>query len=115
MIDTISRIHRAPGNHDTYMKILVIEDDAGIGRLIKAILIAEGYEVEHVETATEGTSRARAVEYDGIVLDLGLGGRPGPMVVEDLRRTGITTPVLVLTADAAESSIVKALDAGADE
>jgi DNA-binding response OmpR family regulator len=97
------------------MKILVIEDDAGIGRLIKAILLAERYEVEHVETGTQGALLAQSNEYDGIVLDLGLGDRHGLDVLRDLRRAGVTTPVLILTADASETSIVQALDAGADE
>jgi DNA-binding response OmpR family regulator len=97
------------------MKILVIEDDAGIGRLIKAILLAEHYEVEHVETGTEGASLAQRNEYDGIVLDLGLADRHGLDVLRELRRAGVTTPVLILTADASETSIVQALDAGADE
>ncbi|MEO7086855.1 MAG: response regulator transcription factor [Gemmatimonadaceae bacterium] len=97
------------------MKILVIEDDAGIGRLLKALLVSEGYEVEHVETGTEGAARAQSSEYDGIVLDLGLGDRHGLDVLRDLRGAGVMTPVLILTADASETSIVQALDAGADE
>lgn len=97
------------------MKILVIEDDEGIGKLIRAILLAEGYEVEHVATGVEGTARAVATEYDGIVLDLGLGDRHGLTVLQDFRASGVSAPVLILTADASESSIVRALDTGADE
>jgi two-component system, OmpR family, response regulator len=53
-------------------------------------------------------------DFDGIVLDLGLSDRPGMTILRDLRRAGRATPILVLTGDGAESSIVQALDAGAD-
>jgi two-component system OmpR family response regulator len=97
------------------MKILVIEDDLGIARLVRAILVGDGYAVDLASSGEEGQALALANQYDGIVLDLGLGDRHGLTVLQELRREGLLTPVLILTADSAESSIVRALDAGADE
>jgi DNA-binding response OmpR family regulator len=93
----------------------VIEDDAAVGRLIEAVLTAEGYGVDFVTSGEEGRLLAFVNAYDGIILDLGLADRHGLTIVQELRREGRTTPILVLTGETGESSIVRALDAGADE
>jgi len=97
------------------MKILVVDDDRGVGSLIRKILVAEGFAVDYVTTGEEARLLALVEEYDGIVLDLGLSDRHGLSIVQELRREGKTTPVLVLTGETDESTIVRALDAGADE
>jgi two-component system, OmpR family, response regulator len=97
------------------MKILVVDDDRSVGALIRKILIADGFVVDYVTSGEEARVQALVNDYDGIVLDLGLSDRHGLTVVQELRREGRDTPVLVLTGDASESTIVRALDAGADD
>jgi DNA-binding response OmpR family regulator len=97
------------------MKVLVVDDDRSVGSLIKKILVAEGFAVDYVESGEEARMLALVEPYDGIVLDLGLGDRHGLTIVQELRREKRDTPILVLTGDANESTIVRALDAGADE
>jgi DNA-binding response OmpR family regulator len=97
------------------MRLLVVEDDEAVGKLIRATLVAAGYAVDFVTTGEEGRLLAFVNEYDGILLDLGLSDRHGLTIVQELRREGRWTPVLILTGQDDESSIVRALDAGADE
>lgn len=97
------------------MKVLVVDDDLSIGRLIKRILVADGFAVDYVESGAEARMLALVEPYDGIVLDLGLRDRHGLTIVEELRREKRGAPILVLTGDANESTVVRALDAGADE
>ena len=97
------------------MNILLIEDDDQVGRLVQRVLSAEGYVVELVASGDEGLRLALTREYDGIVLDLGLGDRDGLTIVQEIRSMRRSTPILVLTGDATERSTVQALDAGADE
>lgn len=97
------------------LKILVVEDDPGVSRLIRTVLLAEGYAVDLATTGEEGRLLALVNEYDGIVLDLNLSDRHGLTILQELRREGRATPVLILTADGEESTVVRALDAGADE
>ena len=97
------------------MCILVVDDDVGVARLVQLMLSADGFRVDHATTAEEGEHLALSGDYRGIVLDLGLGCRNGLDVLRTIRAARITTPVLVLTAEADESMIVQALDAGADE
>jgi len=94
--------------------LLLIEDDEAVGLVIQRILSRRGYVVEFVTSGREGTRLATEKPFDGILLDLGLGDVNGMTVLRELRRNHITTPVLVITGDGAESSIVQALDAGAD-
>lgn len=97
------------------MRILVVEDDTMVSRLVRAVLIADGYAVDVAATGEEGRLLAFVNDYDGIVLDLHLSDRHGLTILQELRREGRQTPVLILTASAEESEVVRALDAGADE
>ncbi|MEP6494826.1 MAG: response regulator transcription factor [bacterium] len=97
------------------MRILVVEDDEAVGKLIRSTLVAAGYAVDFVMTGEEGRLLAFVNEYDGILLDLGLSDRHGLTIVQELRREGRSTPILILTGQDDESTIVRALDAGADE
>lgn len=97
------------------MRILVVEDDAMVSRLVRAVLKADGYVVDVAATGEEGRLLAFVNEYDGIVLDLHLTDRHGLTILQELRREGRQTPVLILTSSGDESEIVRALDAGADE
>ena len=95
------------------MRLLVIEDEPKVGQALREGLQAEGYEVVLAETGEDGFFLASNRVFDLIVLDVMLPGRDGLEVLAALRRQGISTPVLLLTAKDAVESRVAGLDAGA--
>lgn len=97
------------------MKVLVVEDDHTVGRFVTRGLEEQRYHVDLVDEGPEGLERASSSSYDVIVLDLRLPGMSGVEVLRTLRDRGITTPVLVLTAQDAVESKVQALRTGADD
>ena len=97
------------------MKILIVEDDPGVGRLLSKVLKQEGYAVDLIDSGEEARTMAWVHDYDGIVLDLELPDRHGITVLQELRRQGDTTPVLILTGLSDEEAVVRGLDAGADD
>lgn len=97
------------------MRILVIEDDRAVSKLVRLVLSEQGYAIDIANNGEEGRALALRNEYDGIVLDLALGDRHGLDVLQSLRRAGRMTPVLVLTGREDSETIVQSLDAGADE
>ena len=97
------------------MRILVVEDEPKVGRAIEEGLRAEGYEVSLAKTGEDGFFLASSERFDAIVLDLMLPGRDGMEVLNTLRRQGVGTPVLLLTAKDAIEDRVSGLDAGADD
>jgi DNA-binding response OmpR family regulator len=97
------------------MRVLLIEDDQLLARLVERSLGEAGFAVEHTGSAAEGCARAAASDYDVVLLDLGLPDRPGLEVVRALRRAGRTMPIVILTGRDEEADIVRGLDAGADD
>ena len=97
------------------VRILVIEDDRTMAKLVRLVLTEDGYAVDVAGSGEEGRLLGMLHDYDGIVLDLGLGDRHGTEILQELRRAGRTTPVLVFTGRDESESIVRVLDAGADE
>ncbi len=97
------------------MRILVIEDETKVARALREGLEGEHYEVAVARTGEEGFFRANAEVFDLIVLDLMLPGRDGIEVLTTLRRRGMQTPVLILTAKDAVEDRVFGLDSGADD
>lgn len=97
------------------MKILIVEDDMQVGRLLQRILDEDGYAVDLVHTGEEARTLAFVHEYDGIVLDLELPDHHGFTILQELRRQGRTTPILILTGLAEEAVVVRGLNAGADD
>ena len=97
------------------MKILIIDDDPIIAAIVRVVLASVGDTVDHAEDGTIGIRMAFEGEYDGILLDLGLGDRTGVSVLQELRSRGLATPVMVLTAERSEDAMVRVLDSGADE
>jgi DNA-binding response OmpR family regulator len=97
------------------MRILIVEDDAGVAQGLAALLRAEGYACD--VCATLGCAEAAlAVEsFDAVLLDLGLPDGDGLVGLQRWRADGRTTPVLVLTARDALPQRVVGLDAGADD
>jgi DNA-binding response OmpR family regulator len=96
-------------------RVLVVEDEGKVRRSLEEGLRAAGFEVEAAATGTEGSRLATAKQFDCIVLDWMLPGRDGLQVLADLRRSGQTTPVLLLTARDAIEDRVLGLDSGADD
>lgn len=97
------------------MRILVVEDEAKVARALKEGLEGERYEVVVSRTGEDGFFRAGSETFDLVILDLMLPGRSGLEVLEAVRRRGLQTPVLVLTARDAVEDRVGGLDRGADD
>ncbi len=99
----------------TRTRILVVEDEPSIALGLEDDLKMEGYEVEVASNGIVAARRAREAAFDLILLDIMLPGKDGFEVCRDLRRHGLRTPILVLTAKALESEKVMALELGADD
>src|SRR3954466_2366482 len=97
------------------MRILVVDDDRSILKLIARVLQDDGYAVDAASTGEEARTLALVNEYDGIILDLQLGDRHGFEILQEVRRAGRRTPVLLYSGQADTDSIVRGLDAGADD
>jgi two-component system OmpR family response regulator len=96
------------------MRILVIEDEPDLRRILAQALRERDYAVDAAADGEDGLAKALAWDYDAIVLDLMLPKKSGDLVLEGLRRVK-PTPVLVLTARGAVGERVQRLDAGADD
>ena len=96
------------------MKILVVEDDPEIRRLLKESLETEGFTVLGAVTGREAIAIAGHGGPELIVLDLGLPDMDGVEVVRTVR-TASSTPILILSARSEERQKIEALDAGADD
>jgi DNA-binding response OmpR family regulator len=97
------------------MYILYVEDDARVGRAVGRGLTDAGHRVDLADNGPEGLERASTGAYDLIVLDVLLPGMDGIAICREVRRQGVTTPVLMLTARDAIGDRVRGLDAGADD
>jgi DNA-binding response OmpR family regulator len=96
-------------------KILVIEDEPGIAFGLESDLQTEGYEVAVVGDGAEGVRRARGENFDLILLDVMLPTKDGFEVCRELRRGGLQTPIILLTAKTQEAEKILGLDVGADD
>ena len=96
-------------------RILIVEDDEAIAVALEDDLRLEGYEVEVASDGEAAVTRARAASFDLILLDVMLPKRDGFEVCRALRRSGVASPILMLTARAQESDRVLGLDLGADD
>lgn len=96
-------------------RILIIEDEPGVHITLGDRLIAEGYEITVKEDGVTGEEEARTNSYNLILLDIMLPGRDGYKVCENLRKDGINTPIIMLTARNAELDTVIGLRQGADD
>lgn len=96
-------------------RILVIEDDAAIRQGIADALAFEGYETLEADDGVKGLHMALKVDCDLLLLDLILPGRDGFDILEQVRATRPTLPVIILTARGAENDRVRGLKLGADD
>jgi two-component system, OmpR family, copper resistance phosphate regulon response regulator CusR len=97
------------------MRILVIEDENKVAAALKKGLESEYYEVVVAGTGEEGFFQISSQSFDLVILDLMLPGRDGFEVLDTIRRRGIETPVLILTARDTVEDRVRGLDGGADD
>jgi len=96
-------------------KILLIEDEPGISMAVKDELEFEGYEVKLVENGVTGLESILHDQPDLVVMDLMLPGKNGFEICSEVRRRGVATPIIMLTARTQEADKVKGLDLGADD
>lgn len=96
------------------MRLLLIEDDARLGKAIYEGL-REEYACDWFRTAEDGAAALAEVEYDLLVLDINLPGATGLELLSSLRQEGQTIPILLLTARDTPAQRVEGLDAGADD
>ncbi len=97
------------------MRILVVEDEQRLGRLLRRSLEAVRHVVDVATDGETGLAAARDGEYDVIILDLGLPDVDGVEVCRRLRAARVGTPILMLTARDEIEDRVHGLDAGADD
>ena len=97
------------------MRILVVEDEPKLGRLLVRGLGEEGHPADLAPSGEEALWMAGAAPYDAIVLDVMLPGMDGFATCRELRARGLWTPVLMLTARDAIEDRIAGLDTGADD
>jgi two-component system, OmpR family, response regulator len=95
--------------------LLIVDDEVDLAESIAEGLRLEGFDVTLAHDGDAGHDAAKAGSFDVIVLDIMLPKRNGYRVCADLRRAGITTPILMLTAKRGELDEAEALDTGADD
>ena len=96
------------------MHILIIEDEPVIAQTIADLLATQGGTAELAYDGVTGLNLALTKQYDAVVLDIMLPGLDGFQVAQTLRRRGISTPILMLTARTQVGDRVNGLDSGAD-
>ena len=96
-------------------RVLVIEDERGMQIALQDRLTSEGYEVFVESNGIRGEERARAEEFDILVLDVMLPGRDGFQICQNLRADSVQTPILMLTARNTTIDTVMGLRIGADD
>jgi two-component system, OmpR family, response regulator MprA len=95
--------------------ILVVDDDAGLRKAVRRVLVSQGFDVEVAEDGAEALDRLRDGRFDLVVLDVMMPGSDGIAVCERLRADKDDLPILMLTARDAVRDRVAGLEAGADD
>ena len=97
------------------MRLLLAEDDPKLLKSLIHIFESNKFAVDGVDNGSDALAYAQSGEYDGLVLDIMMPGFDGIEVLKRLRKGGLTTPALFLTARTEVSQRVEGLDAGADD
>jgi DNA-binding response OmpR family regulator len=97
------------------MRALLIEDDASIAAFIVRGLKEAGFAVDHAGDGEAGLLTAVAQAYDVAIVDVMLPKRDGLAVIDEMRRRGVATPVLILSARRSVDDRVRGLQAGGDD
>jgi two-component system OmpR family response regulator len=101
--------------YDPEMRALVVEDDASIAEFVVRGLREAGFAVDQATDGEGGLTAAARQPYDVAIVDVMLPKRDGLSVIEELRRRGVTTPVLILSARRSVDDRVRGLQAGGDD
>ena len=97
------------------MRILIVEDEAGIARFLERALRSEGFATEGAADGETGERMALTGDFDLVLLDVMLPGRSGLDVLAEIRRRRPELPVIMLTALGQKEDVVEGLDRGADD
>ena len=97
------------------MRILIVEDEVHLAEALAQIMTEQKYMSDVVYDGADGLDYALSGQYDVIILDVMLPKRNGFDVVRELRRQGVATPVLLLTARDEITDKVRGLDCGSDD
>ncbi|MBO7376388.1 MAG: response regulator transcription factor [Clostridia bacterium] len=97
------------------MKVLIVEDEVALSRAVKKILEQHGYVSDVVYDGRSALEFAPMTEYNLVILDVMIPGMDGFSVIKELRKRGVNTPILVLTARADTEDKVNGLNLGADD
>jgi DNA-binding response OmpR family regulator len=97
------------------MRVLIVEDERKVARLLRQGLEEEHYAVDTAADGQEGLRKARAAEYDLLIVDVMLPGISGIDLTKSYRAAGGGAPILMLTAKTATDDKVAGLDSGADD
>ncbi|MBO9099579.1 MULTISPECIES: response regulator transcription factor [Rhizobium] len=97
------------------IKILIVDDEPPIRRLLRVGLTAQGYDVIEAADALSAARLVKNEPPDLIILDLGLPDKPGHEMLQQWRDEGVIIPVVILSSRTDEGGIVQALEIGADD
>jgi two-component system copper resistance phosphate regulon response regulator CusR len=97
------------------MRLLLVEDELEIQSFVKQSLIEAGYEVHTAEDGGTASELAAKHAYHGLIVDLGLPDQDGIDLILQLRRAGVSSPVLILSARRSVDDRVKGLELGGDD
>lgn len=97
------------------MRILLIEDDQKLAEGLLRALAQSGHACDHITHAQQVAASLAAIDYDLLILDLGLPDGDGLELLAQLRRDGLDVPVLILTARDGIEQRIRGLDSGADD
>ena len=111
----MSRLRHDFGDVLAAVRVLLVEDDRELLSMLQRILRATGYHVVGVADGQAGLHQALTGTYDVMIIDRGLPAIDGLDLTERLRKQGVTTPVMILTAYGSVADRVAGLDAGAED
>ena len=97
------------------MRVLVVEDDNAIAEFVVRGLREAGFAVDHAADGDAGLDAAKGQAYDAAIIDVMLPKRDGLTLIDELRKRGVTTPVLILSARRSVDDRVRGLQAGGDD
>jgi two-component system OmpR family response regulator len=97
------------------VRLLVVEDNPDLSRVLRDLLVEEGFAVDLSTDGEDGHWRATTVDYDAVILDIVLPAMDGLEILRRMRKAGRRAPVLLLTARDSTEDRVLGLDSGADD
>jgi DNA-binding response OmpR family regulator len=93
-----SNLPKVWGESSERRRILVIDDDLGLSRMVALVLRRQSFDVDIANSGDDGLALLQAGHYDAIVLDLRMPGKDGRTVFREMRAAGVQSPVLILSA-----------------